>query len=336
MSAPAHPNAPSLARATPFAAGALLGFVLLSGLRNTVLRFLQIQGAAHPIGGENPISFCNVFLISQLMLGAALLVREPARVRRELVRIETPVRIRLALDAFLGCFLAPLSFYLTLDRLSVISQTLLFSLALPASGLLARAWLREPLPPRFWLSLGLIVTGLLLSRVVPMGSPMGSDQMIGVVWALVSVAATAVRQSLRQRIAGLDLSRGLTSGVGNIGGALVFAVIALKVYGPQHFFYARIWWVFWVIAVYGVTVSLGTEVLRQVCARFYSVAQVALVGSASLVITIGSAALFLGEPLSPPVLGGSALILAGALLRFLPRGAGPPTPPLQGTARPLS
>lgn len=80
-----------------------------------------------------------MFLISQLMLGAALLVQEPARVRRELVRIETPVRIRLALDAFLGCFLAPLSFYLTLDHLSVISQTLLFSLALPASGLLARA-----------------------------------------------------------------------------------------------------------------------------------------------------------------------------------------------------
>ena len=263
-------------------------------------------------------------------------MREPAQVCRELVRIETPVRIRLALDAFLGCFLAPLSFYLTLDRLSVITQTLLFSLALPASGLLARAWLREPLPPRFWLSLGLIVTGLLLSRVVPMGSPMGSDQLIGVMWALVSVAATAVRQSLRQRIAGLDLSRGLTSGVGNLGGALVFGVLALKIYGPQHFFYAQIWWVFWVIAVYGVTVSLGTEVLRQVCARFYSVAQVALVGSASLVITIGSAALFLGERLSPPVLGGSALILAGALLRFLPRGADPPTPPLQGTARPLS
>ena len=57
---------------TAFAAAALLGYVAVSGLRSTVLKGLQTFGAGHPIGGENPISFCNVFFISQLMVGLAL------------------------------------------------------------------------------------------------------------------------------------------------------------------------------------------------------------------------------------------------------------------------
>jgi len=156
---------------------------------------------------------------------------------------------------------------------------------------------------------------------------------------MVSVGATAVRSSLRQRIAVRQLSRGLTSGVGNIVGALVFAVIALQVYGPQHFFFLRFWWVFWVIAVYGITLSLGTEVLRQQCARHYSVAQVALFGTASLVISIGSAALFLGEPLTGPVLLSCLLILAGVAHRWWtarvrPQRAESPAAPATTLVRP--
>lgn len=298
----------------------LLAYVLFSGVRNTVLKFLQLQGAAHPIHGENPISFCNVFFLSQLMVGLALVLQEPVTLKRELGVIDGRTRLLIALDSFLGCFLAPLSFYLTLDRLSVITQTLLFSLSLPVSALVALWWLKEKLPPRFWLSLGLILAGLVLGKVLTSGPVMGMDHLTGFFWGMVSVGATGIRSSLRQRITARRLSRAITSGVGNIAGALVFAVIALLVYGPQHFFYLRFWWVFWVIAVYGVTLSLGTEVLRQLCARHYSVAQVALFGTASLVISIGSAALFLGEPLSGPVLLSSLLILAGVLQRFLPRG----------------
>jgi drug/metabolite transporter (DMT)-like permease len=296
----------------------LLGYVLFSGVRNTVLKFLQLEGAAHPINGENPISFCNVFFLSQLMLGLVLVLQEPATVAQELRTIDRRSRLLIAIDSFLGCFLAPLTFYLTLQQLSVITQTLLFSLSLPLSAFVAVWWLKERLPSRFWLSLGLILAGLIIGKVLSSGPVMGMDHLIGFFWGMVSVGATAVRNSLRQRLAVRQLSRGITSGVGNIVGALVFAVIALYVYGPQHFFYLRFWWVFWVIAVYGITLSLGTEVLRQRCARYFSVAQVALFGTASLVISIGSAALFLGEPLTGPVLLSSLLILAGVLQRFWP------------------
>ncbi|MEY4800486.1 MAG: hypothetical protein RLZZ213_933 [Cyanobacteriota bacterium] len=55
----------------------------------------------------------------------------------------------IAADAFLGCFLAPMSFFLALEHLSVVTQTLLFSLSLPFTAAVATLWLREKLPDRF-------------------------------------------------------------------------------------------------------------------------------------------------------------------------------------------
>jgi drug/metabolite transporter (DMT)-like permease len=296
----------------------LIAYTVVSGLRSTVLKGLQLQGAAHAIAGENPISFCNVFLISQLMIGLALLIAEPADVGREINGLRPRVRIAIAADSFLGCFLAPLAFYMALDQLTVITQTLLFSLTLPASALLALWWLKERLPVRFHLSLALILAGLIVGKLFGSGLGMGMDQLPGLLWALVAVFATATRNCLRRHLVVQHLSRGLTGGVTNLAGALVFGLIALLVYGPQHFFYLQLWWVVGVIVIYGLTLSLGTEILRQLSTARFSVTQVAFAGSASLVVTVFTAAVFLHEPLTLPVLVSLGLILLGVLQRYLP------------------
>jgi drug/metabolite transporter (DMT)-like permease len=299
----------------------LAAYVIVSGLRSTVLKGLQLQGAAHAhaFGGENPISFCNVFLISQLMIGAALLITEPADVGREIAGLRPRIRLAIACDSFLGCFLAPLAFYLALDQLSVITQTLLFSLTLPASALLALWWLKERLPERFALSLALILAGLVVGRLFGSGLGMGMDQLPGLLWALVAVIASATRNCLRRRLADQHLSRGLTGGVTNLAGALVFGLIALLVYGPHHFVLLQLWWVVGVIVLYGLTLSLGTEILRQLSTARFTVTQVAFGGSASAVVTVLTAAAFLHEPLTPGVLASLGLILAGVLQRQRPR-----------------
>ncbi|MCX5932958.1 MAG: hypothetical protein NTW83_14370 [Cyanobacteria bacterium] len=309
---------------------ALIGYVVVSGLRSTALKGLQLQGASHPIGGDNPISFCNVFLISQLMIGLALISVEPKKVRRQLTQLPASAAPLIAADAFLGCFLAPLAFYLALEQLSVITQTLVFSLTLPASALIALWWLGERLPHRFNLSLLLILAGLLAGKVFgvmessgPAGPMRMLDGLDGYLWAIVSVGATALRNSLRRRLAGLELCRGLSTGIPNLAGAVAFAIIALIRYGPWHFFYLSWWWVLGVIVVYGLTLCLGTEVLRQASQRHFQVSQIAFAGSASLVVTVLSAAWLLSEPLSWPILLSTGLILAGVLLRFLPSSLPP-------------
>ena len=52
----------------------LLLYVLLRGLDATVLKGLQDLGQANPVQGENPISFCNVFFLSQLTVALAALL----------------------------------------------------------------------------------------------------------------------------------------------------------------------------------------------------------------------------------------------------------------------
>jgi drug/metabolite transporter (DMT)-like permease len=298
----------------------LLAYILVSGLRTTMLKALQLQGEMFPIDGENPISFCNVFLISQSMVGLSLIASDGSRTWSDIKLLDRRGGWLLAGDAFLGCFLAPMSFFLALDKLSVVNQTLLFSLTLPATAAVALFWLKEKLPDRFWWSLGLIVAGLLVGKLfgpMTLGSAAMSDQTKGILWALVSIAATALRNSMRRLMTAYPIGKGLSLGLPNLAGALVFAIIALQQYGPQHFFHLSFWWVLGVIIIYGLTLCLGTEILRQFSQRHFAVTQVGLAGSTTLIVTVISAALFLGEPVKPATVLSMLLILAGVSLRFL-------------------
>jgi drug/metabolite transporter (DMT)-like permease len=303
----------------------LLVYVVVSGLRSTVLKGLQIVGAEHPIGGENPISFCNVFLISQATVGLVIVLADGMRSVRDLALLDRRGRWLIAADAFFGCFLAPMSFFLALDKLSVVTQTLLFSLSLPFTAAVALIWLREKLPDRFWWSLALIVGGLLVGKLfVPIGMKSGQSatEAVGIIWALVSMSSLALRNSIRRKLAPYPICRGLSAGLPNLAGAVAFAVIALQQYGPQHFFYLSFWWVVGVIGIYSITLCLGSELFRQFCQRRFTVTTVGLASSSTLVVTVLSASVFLGEPLHPATLLSMLMILLGVMLRFLfPRAA---------------
>ncbi|MCP9848903.1 DMT family transporter [Cyanobium sp. Morenito 9A2] len=297
---------------------ALLLYVLLRGLDATALKGLQLAGASHLVNGENPISFCNVFFFSQLVVGLVALLPARQTLPRELAALGAADRCLLALDAGLGLFLGPIAYYLALQSLSVVSQTLLFALVLPLSALLARWLLGEPLPRGFALSLGLIAAGLLLPQVASaaMGGPM--DDRVGIGWALVGVAAFSSAAVTGRTIAGRGWPVAVSVGVPSLLTALVFALIALVLFGPHHFLLLQLWWVLGVIGVYAVVLSLGRELCLRLAYRHSSVAMVSLWGSLSLPVAVVSAALLLHEPLSPQAVLGLALVLAGALWSSAP------------------
>ena len=90
----------------------MIAYVLISGLRSTVLKGLQQAGDANPIGGENPISFCNVFLISQGTVGLAIVLSDGRQSFTDINKLDRMGRWWLAADAFFGCFLAPMGFFI--------------------------------------------------------------------------------------------------------------------------------------------------------------------------------------------------------------------------------
>jgi len=298
----------------------LLLYVLLRGLDATVLKGLQDHGMAHPVDGENPISFCNVFFLAQLTVGLAALIPGRRSLGNDLAQLGPADRRLLALQGGLGLFLGPVAYYLALESLSVISQTLLFALVLPVSALLARWLLAEALPAGFRLSLALIGAGLVLPQAAMAMGGGRMDDLTGIAWALVGVLAFAGSAVSGRAIAARRWPAAVSVGVPTLLSALVFGAIALVLFGPQHFLLLRLWWVVGVIGVYAVTLSLGRELALRQAYRRCSVADVSLWGSLALVVAVLSAALLLGEPLGGPVLIGAALVLSGV---FISRRPGP-------------
>jgi drug/metabolite transporter (DMT)-like permease len=291
----------------------LLLYVLLRGLDATVLKGLQEFGAHHPVRGMDPISFCNLFFLAQLAVGLAALLPGRATLGADLADLGPSDRRLLAVDAFLGLFLGPVAYYLALESLSVISQTLLFALVLPVSALLARVWLGEALPRSFWISLVLIAVGLVLPSVVTAAATDGMDRTWGLAWALVGVLAYGAASVSGRLIALRSWPLAVNVGVTNLVSALIFGVIALVLFGPQHFLLLQLWWVVGVIGLYALSLPLGRELALRLAYRHISVAQVSLWSSLSLLVALLSAAVLLGEPLQGPSLAGSALVLAGVL-----------------------
>ncbi|MEB3263508.1 MAG: DMT family transporter [Synechococcus sp.] len=293
-------------------------YVLLRGLDAIALKALQLQGLRYSVNGENPISFCNVFFFSQLAVGLLALGSGGKALGPALRSLTGADRLLLAADAFLGVFLGPVAYYLALQSLTVISQTLLFALVLPVSALLARWLLREPLPRAFLPSLLLIAAGLLLPQLsqAAMGGRM--DEAVGVLWALVGVLCFSSAALTGRSIAARRWPPALSVGLGSLTAALVFAVLALLLYGPQHFLLLRLWWVAGVILLYALTLSLGSELALRRAYRHAGVATVSLWGSLSIVVAVAGAVLLLGEPIRPALLGGVALLMAGVWLAQRP------------------
>ncbi len=288
-------------------------YVLLKGLDATVLKALQTYGTTHPVHGENPISFCNVFFVAQLVIGLTFLMPNPGAIRPALAQLNPTDRWLLIIDAGLGLFIGPIAYYFTLESLSVISLTLLFALVLPVSALLARQFLAESLPRRFWLSLSLIAIGLMLPGAAMMKAAGQGDQLIGYGWALVGVLAFGSTAVTGRSIATRHWPAVVTIGIPSTMSALLFGIIALVLFGPGHFHLLNVRWVVGVILIYGITLSLGSTVALGMAYRQYSVATVSIWGSLTIVVAIVSASALLGEPLDLATVSGVIFLLAGII-----------------------
>lgn len=312
---------------------ALLGYVLIRGCDASVLKWLQERGAATLLrtgGAEDPISFSNVFFFASLATGLAVVMLDRQQVRWQWPLLTAADHGLLISRAGLGFLLGPVGYFMALERLTVTSQTLLFTLTLPLTAILAWVWLREPLPPRFALTLVLLPMGLVLSRSMePVGSSGGIGaglDPLGLAWALLSVSAFATAGVLNRLVATKPWSSGLTIGLSSLLAALVFGVVTLLVFGPAQFLHLRWWWLMGVLLVYSGGISLGGELLLLASYRGLGAITVALWGNAGVLVSLASAHVLLGERLGPRTLLGAGLVLAGLLAAGTHSKKMPPAP----------
>lgn len=289
-------------------------FIVLRGLDSTALKALQLYGANHPVDGSNPVSFCNVFFFVQLISGVAFLINGRGGLHQQIVNLNNHDRHLLVCDAFLSRFLGPVAYFFSLELLSVITQTLIYALILPISALMARWVIKESLPKAFSTSVLLISSGLLLHQLGHMPDFEQHDTVMGMGWALVGVMAFSTSALTGRQIAIRHLSATLSIGVGATISALIFGILALLLFGVEHFILLQTWWVIGVLLVYSLTLSFGSELSLRMAYRQTSVATVSLLGSLSIVVAISSATLLLNETIHPGTVMGAMLLATGLIL----------------------
>jgi drug/metabolite transporter (DMT)-like permease len=245
-----------------------------------------------------------------LRLGVASLVLVPlALLRGRVARLLHPrVWRTLLLMALTGVALYHIGFNLALGY-TTASQAALVQSSTPAiTAMMAMVWLRERLPRRRILGIGLAVAGVLLivSRTTPDAN--ARDPLAGNLLMLGTVLAWSAYTMLAKRAADLDPM--LVTAVVSLLGALMLVPAAL-LESPRGFA-STISAASWIKIVYlGAFASAASYLFYNRALRDLEASQVGAFVNLVPVIGAASGVVVLGERIAPLALLGGAVVIGG-------------------------
>lgn len=293
--------------------------VVLFAASNSIVQKLTNVGAHHLIDGRNPISACNVLFVSNL---CALMVLIPFFGRQfsqhALQTIPYQDWMILIFVSVLSGALAPGLIFTALSQ-TMVSNVILVSRIEPALILALSVWLLHSRLKR-WEVIGTLVSLVGVAFTIalqPTPANALSTGMIamgkGELLTILGVSAAAISTVIsKAKLENIPL--GVYTIVRLVVGTIVFFVLAIVLYGMQHFrdVTAPILWQ-WMLLYGVVIVAIG-----QLCwfrgLRLSTTSEAALANSFNPVAGIAAAYLILGEqPLFAHYVGGS-IVLLGLLL----------------------
>lgn len=293
--------------------------VTLFAASNSLVRKLTDIGAQHLIDGRNPISACNVLFVSNL---CALMVLIPV-FRRQLTRqllqaLSCQDWTILIFVSVLSGAIAPALIFIALSQ-TMVNNIILVGRIEPPLILALSVWILHHRLNR-WEVMGTLVSlvGVVFTIVLqhPSSSPvamggfaLGQGEMLTILAVSAAAIATVISKAKLDHI-----SLGLYTIVRLIVGTIVFFILAIKLYGVEHFIDVASPLLWQWMLLYGIVIV----VIGQLCwfrgLRISTTSEVALVNSFSPVLGIVAAYWILGEqPLFAHYVGGS-IVLLGLLL----------------------
>jgi drug/metabolite transporter (DMT)-like permease len=294
----------------------MIAALILSTASPVTHRLVEL-GSNHLVEGRNPISFCNVLFVGNLVALIAFLMiygrRKLIRQLQKLSKIEWTGLIAIAI--FAGA-LVPSLYFTALTKTSVNNVILVSQLKSPLTLGLSVWLLKEKI--NRWIIVGSIISviGVGLTVILPDYSSeetvmMGNQSILGVGTGLVIIAATI--QSFNTII---DQSRlkhipiGLVNIIKTSFSTVVFFIFAVQLFGIEHFqdaFSPFLWQ--WMLFYSLILVVFG-QLLWLQGVRNTSGSEVSLVNALTPVASIIAAFLILGEiPTKSQYIGGIVILI---------------------------
>ena len=293
----------------------LLVAVMIFAVANSVTRRLTEIGAQNLIDGRNPISFCNVLFVGNLCALMALLgVYYPQLKRIVFSHLSSRDWCYLLLVALLSGALAPALFFSALEQTPVNNVILVSRIEPPLILLLSVLFLRARV--NRWVVSGAVVSSLGVLLTVILQPP--QDQMIqmsgfqlgvGELMTAGAAIASAIANIISQ-VSLQNISLGFFNVVKTGLGTVIFFVIALSIYGREHFMdvSSPLLWQ-WMI-VYGTVIVVMGQLCWFAGLQRTNASEVSLANSFNPIAGVLAAFLILGEtPTIAQYIGGLVIMV---------------------------
>ncbi|MEO0448541.1 MAG: DMT family transporter [Verrucomicrobiota bacterium] len=266
--------------------------------------------------GHNPISFCNVLFVGNLIAGVAFALFFQKDLRPQTFRSIRPVNWgQLLVIAFLEGALAPTLIFVALSEIPVASVVLIQSIKIPLILLLAWWLQRETTSAPAALGAGLGVVGIALMMILKPTSEATAGGLWGVSEGKVALASVFfVLATQLRRMMGTTIPLGIYFLARTVAGGIFFAIIVLNAFGPSHFmdvFDPFLWK--WML-IYGLVIVAVGQIAWQLALRSVGAAEISASEAATPVLGILFAYLLLGQaPTQAEILGG-VVVVGGMML----------------------
>ncbi len=311
MSTAAEMQKPMTTDLSKYAALMVWAALAIFALAKSVIVILTDVGAANPIDGRNPISFCNVLFAGNLVAAATLyLLHRKDWTKENFRKLTLSDWTGIFVMGVLAGFVAPALGFLALENTTVTNVVFLGRIEPIVFMVLAAVMLSDR--PDFWSVLGAAVSfsGVVLI-IYMMTRDMGGFVLgKGEIYALLCAATLAIG-TLLSKLWLKSVPFGIFSVLRMVFGAAVYFAWAYYHYGPVHFIdiFAPVVWQ-WML-LYGAIIVAGGQTLFLLGIRNARGQDVALAQSFSPIAAVLFAFLLLGEVPGPAIIIGGSIIMLG-------------------------
>lgn len=283
-------------------------------LAKSVVTLLTEIGAANLIDGRNPISFCNVLFVGNIIAAVTLFaLHRKDWTSENFKRLRFGDWLGILVMGVLAGALAPALGFLALESTSVSNVVFLGRIEPIVFMVLATLFLNDR--PDGWGIAGSAVSFSGVALIIYLNGLEQGGLMLGKgeVYALLT-AVTLALGTLLSKAWLKSVPFGIFAVLRMVVGAVIYFFWAYHFFGPVHFadVLAPVVWQ-WML-LYGMVIVAGGQTLFLLGVRNARGQDVALAQSFSPLAAVIFAFLLLGEVPGMPILVGGTIILAGIFL----------------------
>ena len=295
----------------------LLAYNALAAIEPSIVALMHQVGERHLVAGRNPISFCNVLFISQIVSLVTFLALFHRDLTRENFRKITRRKWHCLFSyVVLGSVITQMLYFFSLDYTSVASIVLISSMQIPLAAFV-NAWLfREVLERRQMgghvLIFAGIVTPFLLATQASMFSNAGWGDMLAFFAMLCGVANGIFAKYLS------DLPLGVIGVVASGASAVFFFCFASLYFGPEHFQDLLVPYVWELVFVYAIVLVVSRHIIRQLSFRRASNQAINTISASYPALAVIAAYLIASQIPTYGQTLGVVLVVAGILFAIAP------------------